>query len=73
MSTIPEEESELLERSLRLQQEQLTIKLRKHKAKFEQQEKARQEILLEEEQKRLQEVKETGPKTVPRKRSRYDL
>ena len=73
MSTIPEEESELLERSLRLQQEQLTIKLRKHKAKLEQQEKARQEILLEEEQKRLQEVKETGPKTLPRKRSRYDL
>ena len=72
MSTIPEEESELLERSLRLQQEQLTIKLQKHKAKLEQQEKARQEILLEEEQKRLQEVKETGPKTVPRKRSRYD-
>ena len=49
VSTIPEEESELLERSLRLQQEQLTLQLKKHKAKLEEQEQARQEILLQEE------------------------
>ena len=55
VSTIPEEESELLEKSLRLQQEQLTVQLRKHKEKLQLQERTRQEALLKDELRKEQE------------------